>query len=81
MLIAHGALSHCSAVLIALGGAVAKGNLQDGLELVNRHSKTFTFYNKLPTSCTYISCVHTAANGDQRVQKNVKITKCKQSLC
>ncbi|XP_073777558.1 transmembrane and coiled-coil domain-containing protein 6 isoform X3 [Danio rerio] len=34
MLIAHGALSHCSAVLIALGGAVAKGNPQDGLELL-----------------------------------------------
>uniref|UniRef100_A0A8C2CI54 Transmembrane and coiled-coil domains 6 n=1 Tax=Cyprinus carpio TaxID=7962 RepID=A0A8C2CI54_CYPCA len=34
MLIAQGALSQCSAVLITLGGAVAQGNLEGGIELL-----------------------------------------------
>ncbi|RXN29182.1 transmembrane and coiled-coil domain-containing 6 isoform X1 [Labeo rohita] len=33
-LIAQGALSQCSAVLITLGGAVAQGNLEGGIELL-----------------------------------------------
>lgn len=41
MLIAQGALSQCSAVLIKLGGAVAQGNLEGGIELVNHYSTTF----------------------------------------
>jgi len=40
-LIAQGALSQCSAVLITLGGAVAQGNIEGGLELVSHHSKMF----------------------------------------
>uniref|UniRef100_A0A8C1T2K7 Transmembrane and coiled-coil domains 6 n=1 Tax=Cyprinus carpio TaxID=7962 RepID=A0A8C1T2K7_CYPCA len=35
MLIAQGALSQCSAVLITLGGAVAQGNRAGGIELVS----------------------------------------------
>ncbi|KAL1261696.1 hypothetical protein QQF64_006961 [Cirrhinus molitorella] len=34
MLIAQGALSQCSAVLLTLGGAVAQGNLEGGIELL-----------------------------------------------
>lgn len=34
VLVTQGALSQCSAVLITLGGTVAKGNLEDGLELL-----------------------------------------------
>lgn len=45
MLIAQGALSQCSAVLITLGGAVALGNLECGLELVSKYL--------LSTSLTY----------------------------
>ncbi|XP_051514320.1 transmembrane and coiled-coil domain-containing protein 6-like isoform X2 [Myxocyprinus asiaticus] len=34
MLLAQGALSQCTAVLVTLGGAVARGNLVDGMELL-----------------------------------------------
>lgn len=43
MLIAQGALSQCSAVLITLGGAVALGNLEGGLELVSHHKIFITY--------------------------------------
>ncbi|KAM4622066.1 transmembrane and coiled-coil domain-containing protein 6 [Polymixia lowei] len=33
-LLAHGALSVCSSLLVSLGGAVAKGNKEEGLELL-----------------------------------------------
>lgn len=35
VLVAQGVLSQCTAVLITLGGTVAKGNREDGLELVS----------------------------------------------
>ncbi|XP_071373436.1 transmembrane and coiled-coil domain-containing protein 6 isoform X1 [Centroberyx affinis] len=34
VLLAHGALSQCSTLLVSLGGAVAKGNKEEGLELL-----------------------------------------------
>lgn len=34
MLLAHGALLQCSSLVVSLGGAVAEGNKEEGMELV-----------------------------------------------
>lgn len=36
MLLADGALSQCCSLLVSLGGAVAEGNKEEGMELVRK---------------------------------------------
>ena len=36
VLLAHGALTQCSSLLVSLGGAVAEGNKEEGMELVRK---------------------------------------------
>lgn len=43
MLLSHGSLLRCSSLLESLGGAVAKGNMEEGMELVGKfHFLIFT---------------------------------------
>lgn len=55
-LLAHGALLQCSSLLVSLGGAVAEGNKEEGLELVRELTalvfvfvacSVFKFYRQL----------------------------------